>query len=56
MWLVTSGGHHPAFEAICDVLDRELRTERAIIRGAGHLVPRTGAPFNDRLEAYMKNA
>jgi len=54
--LVTSGGHHPAFEAICDVLHRELRTERAIIRGAGHQVPRTGASFNDRLEAFMKSA
>jgi pimeloyl-ACP methyl ester carboxylesterase len=53
--LVTSGGHHPAFEAVCDVLQRELKTERAIIRGAGHVVPRTGTPFNERLEAFWKS-
>ena len=52
--LVTSGGHHPVFEAICDVLHRELQTQRAIIRGAGHNVPFTGAPFNERLEAFLK--
>ena len=54
--LVTSGGHHPVFEGICDALHRELKTERAIIRGAGHNVPFTGAPFNDRLEAFLKSA
>ncbi len=54
--LVTSGGHHPVFEAICDRLQRELKTERAIIRGAGHNVPSTGAPFNERLEAFLKVA
>jgi pimeloyl-ACP methyl ester carboxylesterase len=53
--LVTSGGHHPVFEGICDKLHRELNTERAIIRGAGHNVPSTGAPFNDRLEAFLKS-
>ena len=54
--LVTSGGHHPVFEGICDKLHRELNTERAIIRGAGHKVPSTGGPFNDRLEAFLKSA
>ena len=54
--LVTSGGHHPVFEAICDVLHRELKTERATIRGAGHNVQFTGAPFNERLEAFLKGA
>lgn len=54
--LVTSGGHHPVFEGICDKLHRELKTERAIIRGAGHNVQFTGAPFNDRLEAFLKSA
>jgi len=53
--LVTSGGHHPVFEGICDKLQRELNTERAIIRGAGHNVPSTGAPFNERLEAFLKS-
>jgi pimeloyl-ACP methyl ester carboxylesterase len=54
--LVTSGGHHPVFERICDKLHRELKTERAIIRGAGHSVQSTGAPFNDHLEAFLKRA
>jgi hypothetical protein len=54
--LVTSGGHHPVFEAICDALHRELKTERAVIRGAGHNVQFTGAPFNDRLETFLKGA
>jgi pimeloyl-ACP methyl ester carboxylesterase len=54
--LVTSGGHHPVFEAICDRLQRELNAERAVIRGAGHGVPRTGAPFNERLEAFLQTA
>jgi pimeloyl-ACP methyl ester carboxylesterase len=53
--LVISGGHHGAYEAVCDVLHRELRTERATIRGAGHNVPRTGAPFNDKIEAFLKS-
>jgi pimeloyl-ACP methyl ester carboxylesterase len=54
--LVTSGGHHPVFEAICDKLSGELKTERTIIRGAGHNVPRTGEPFNKRLEDFLKSA
>lgn len=52
--LVVSGGHHRVFEAICDVIHRELKTERAAIRGAGHNTPFTGAAFNERLEAFLK--
>jgi hypothetical protein len=44
-----SGGHHPAFEAVCDHIATELKAERAVIRGAGHNTQRTGAPFNSRL-------
>jgi pimeloyl-ACP methyl ester carboxylesterase len=36
--LVISGAHHPAFDAVCDVLERRLAAERAIIPGAGHAV------------------
>lgn len=54
--LVVSGGHHPAYEAVCDVLYRELKTERATIHGAGHSVPRTGAAFNERIEAFLRDA
>lgn len=34
--LVVSGAHHPAYDAICDVLQRELHAERAVIPGHGH--------------------
>ena len=54
--LITSGGHHPAFEGICDKLQRELNTERAIIRGAGRNVPSTGAPFNEHVKAFLQSA
>jgi pimeloyl-ACP methyl ester carboxylesterase len=54
--LVVSGGHHPAFDAVCDVLERRLGAERAVIPGAGHSVQRTGAPFNERLETFLHSA
>jgi pimeloyl-ACP methyl ester carboxylesterase len=54
--LVVSGAHSSIFDAVCDVLERELGAERAVIPGAGHSVPRTGAPFNDRLEAFLSSA
>ena len=54
--LVLSGGHSPAFEAVCDSLARALSAEREVIEGRGHTVPSTGAPYNDRLEAFMRAA
>jgi pimeloyl-ACP methyl ester carboxylesterase len=54
--LVVSGAHHPAFDAVCDVLEQRLGAERAVIAGAGHSVPRTGAPFNERLEDFLRRA
>jgi pimeloyl-ACP methyl ester carboxylesterase len=54
--LVVSGAHNSAFDRICDALQKGLDAERAVIRGAGHSVPRTGAPFNDRLEAFVSAA
>ncbi len=51
--LVLSGGHSPAFEAVCDSLARGLSAEREVIEGRGHTVPSTGAPYNERLEAFM---
>ncbi len=53
---VVSGGHHAAFDAVCDVLERRLGAERAVITGAGHSVQRAGAPFNERLEAFLRSA
>jgi pimeloyl-ACP methyl ester carboxylesterase len=53
--LVVSGGHHPAFDAVCDILEQQLNAVRVVIRGAGHSVPRTGAPFNAALTAFIRN-
>jgi pimeloyl-ACP methyl ester carboxylesterase len=54
--LVVSGGHHAAFDAVCDVLERELGAERAVVRGAGHSVARTGEPFNRVLLEFLERA
>src|SRR5919108_2373827 len=44
--LILSGGHSPAFEAVCDVLAEALSAEREVITGRGHTVPSTGEPYN----------
>jgi pimeloyl-ACP methyl ester carboxylesterase len=54
--LVVSGAHSTVFDAVCDVLEKELAAERAVIPGSGHSVQRTGAPFNERLEAFLSSA
>jgi pimeloyl-ACP methyl ester carboxylesterase len=54
--LVVSGGHSPAFEAVCDVLEERLGAERAVLPGAGHSVQRLGEPFNDLLATFVERA
>jgi pimeloyl-ACP methyl ester carboxylesterase len=54
--LVVSGAHSAIFDQICDALVSGLDAERAVIPGAGHSVPRVGAPFNERLEAFLRSA
>ena len=54
--LVVSGGHSAAFEAVCDALAAGLSAERAVIKGRGHTVPSTGAPYNERLEAFLRGS
>src|SRR5215470_10067038 len=54
--LVVSGGHSPAFEAVCDVLEEQLVAERAVLPGAGHSVQRLGEPFNDLLASFVERA
>jgi pimeloyl-ACP methyl ester carboxylesterase len=50
-----SGGHSPMHEMMCDTLAGRLgpSAQRAVIEGAGHIVQRTGAAFNDRLEHFL---
>jgi pimeloyl-ACP methyl ester carboxylesterase len=53
--LVVSGAHHPAFDAICDVLEHELRAERVVLPGYGHVVQRH-PDFNDVLADFVLRA
>jgi pimeloyl-ACP methyl ester carboxylesterase len=53
--LVISGGHNPAFDAVCDVLEERLGAERAVVPGAGHSVPRAPG-YNERLIAFLERA
>jgi pimeloyl-ACP methyl ester carboxylesterase len=53
--LVVSGAHHAAFDAICDVLERDLPAERAVLPGYGHVVQRH-PEFNDHLADFVARA
>lgn len=53
--LVVSGAHHPAFDAICDVLERELQAERAVLAGYGHVV-QLHPEFNVLLAGFVDRA
>jgi pimeloyl-ACP methyl ester carboxylesterase len=50
--LVISGAHNPAFDAVCDVLERRLGAERAVLPGAGHSIPRAPG-YAERLVAFL---
>lgn len=52
--LVVSGAHSEAFDRVCDVLERELPAQRAVLPGAGHSVQRLGEPFNELLAAFVE--
>lgn len=54
--LVVSGAHHPALDAVCDVLQDRLGAQRAVLPGAGHAVQRLGGPFNALLDAFLRQA
>ena len=54
--LVVSGGHSPAFEAVCDVLEQRLGAERAVLPGMGHSIQRLGEPFNELLASFVERA
>jgi hypothetical protein len=54
--LVVSGGWSPAFEAVCDVLERRLPAERAILPGMGHNPQLLGEPFNAALGSFVRRA
>jgi pimeloyl-ACP methyl ester carboxylesterase len=51
--LVISGAHGPAFDAVCAVLEKRLRAERAIVAGAGHSIPRAPG-YYDTLVSFVE--
>jgi pimeloyl-ACP methyl ester carboxylesterase len=53
--LVVSGSHHPAFDAICDVLERELHAERLVLPGFGHVV-QLHPEFNHCLADFVRRS
>jgi|SRR5581483_5296254 len=53
--LVVTGGHLRAFEVIGDAIATATGAERRVVRGAGHLVPNTGPPFNELLESFLSS-
>lgn len=53
--LVVSGGHHPAFDGVCDVLVRRLGAEHHVLPGFGHAAQRHPG-FNDVLADFVSRA
>lgn len=53
--LVVSGAHHPAFDAVCDVLESRLAARRLVLPGYGHVVQRHPG-FNDALAEFVDEA
>ena len=56
--LVVSGHHSPAFDGICDVLERRLGAERLVLEGFGHTVhrhPDFGAHLTDFVERASRD-
>ncbi len=53
--LVVSGGHHPAFDAVCDVLTERLAARRLVLTGYGHTAQRH-PDFNSRLAEFVLEA
>jgi pimeloyl-ACP methyl ester carboxylesterase len=53
--LVVSGAHHPAFDAVCDVLAERLHAERLVLPGYGHTAQRH-PDFNERLAELVLRA
>jgi pimeloyl-ACP methyl ester carboxylesterase len=44
--VVVSGGHHPAFTAVCEALAAQLGAEHHVVTGAGHEVQLVAGTFN----------
>ena len=53
--LVISGGHHAAFDAVCNVMEERLGAERAVLSGAGHSLPRAPG-YNEVLISFVERS
>lgn len=53
--LIVSGAHHPAFDAICDRLERDLGAERVVLPGYGHAAQRH-PDFNAHLTEFVERS
>lgn len=53
--LVVSGAHLEAYDVICDTLQRELRAERVVLPGYGHVAQRH-PDFNTVLSDFVERA
>jgi len=53
--LVISGAHHPAFDAVCDVLEERLPARREVLPGAGHGIPRARG-YPELLAAFLDDS
>ncbi len=53
--LVITGGHRQEYEIIADAIADRTGADRDVVAGMSHLVPDTGAPFNDRLESFLNH-
>jgi pimeloyl-ACP methyl ester carboxylesterase len=51
--LVLSGGHDPAFDAVCDALEQRLGAVRHVLPGKGHGIPRAPG-YNETLAAFIQ--
>jgi pimeloyl-ACP methyl ester carboxylesterase len=54
--LVLSGGHSPVFETVCDAVGERLGAQRETIGGRGHTIPAAGVPYNERLQAFLRES
>ncbi len=54
--LVVSGDWNPAMDAVADIITERLRAERFVLKGWYHNIHRAGAPFNQRLDAFLQQA
>jgi len=53
--LVVSGAHHPAFDAVCDVLEHRLPARREVLPGVGHGIPRAPG-YAELLAAFLDDS